>query len=191
MPKQISIGDQNLMVKLMNLFWINGFMGTSIDDLVAASGFSKTFIYTKYGKKGLFEEVFYYYVEKYTDPFLKALNEDPRGIEAIQDKLSRLADSLIDHSMPKACLFVNTVVEMGNKDKDFERMNKMYINRVAKMYSKKLNYCCQIGEIKNASSIPYYTTILTNLLFSLAVLYKVKSKEELHSIIAAQLYLIR
>lgn len=190
MPKLIEIEDNARMVRLMNLFWLNGYMATSIDELAGVSGFSKSFIYTNYGKKGLFEEVFYYYVEKYTDPFLKALIDDPRGLDAFQDKLEKLTDSLINQTMPKACLFVNTVVEMGNKDSDFERMNEMYINRVAEKYAQKLNYCYKLGEIKHAENIPKYTGLLMNILFTLAVLYKVRPREELYSYIKAQLHFI-
>lgn len=178
------------MEKLMALFWVQGYTGTSIDDLAEKTGVSKSFIYTKYGKKGIFEEVFYFYLQNYTDPFLKALNDDPRGIEAIRDKLNKLAASLHDETMPKACLFVNTVVEMGDKDKDIEDLNKMYILRVKKMYTKKLQHCHRIGEINNSASIPFYTNLLINILFSLAVLYKTSTKEELELFIASQLQLI-
>jgi len=190
MPKEIQIEDKETMVKLMNLFWIKGFAATTINDIAAETGLSKTYIYTKYGKKGLFETVFYYYLNKYTDPFLGALNDDPRGIEAIQEKMSMLADSLINNTMPKACLFVNTVVEMGGKDRDIVNLNEMYIKRVTEMYSKKLHHCYKLGEIKNDSYIPFYTNILINLLFSLAVLYKTHSKEKLDAFIASQLKLI-
>ncbi len=174
----------------MILFWKQGYNATSVEDLADNAGVSTSFIYTKYGKKGIFEEVFYFYLQNYTDPFLEALNEDPRGIEAINDKLNKLADSLLDGSMPKACLFVNTVVEMGDKDKDIVDLNEMYINRVAKMYSKKLRYCHRIGEIKHSSSIPFYTNLLINILFSLAVLYKTQTKEQLSDFIESQLNLI-
>lgn len=190
MPKNVKIDNKDLMVKLMNLFWIKGYMATSIDDLAEQTGVSKSFIYTNYGKKGVFEEAFYFYLDNYTDPFLQALNDDPRGIEAIQEKLSNLADSLLNHTMPKACLFVNTVVEMGDKDKDIVDLNDMYIHRVASMYSKKLHYCHKIGEIEDAASIPLYTNILINILFSLAVLYKTHSKKQLDMFIASQLKLI-
>lgn len=166
-------------------------MSTSIDDLSNKTGFSKSYIYTNFGKKGLFEEVFFFYMHNYTDPFLQALNSDPRGIEAIQEKFSVLAESLINQSMPKACLFVNTVVEMRNKDKDFTNLHEMYCNRVADMYSQKLHYCHEIGEIRESNTIPLYTDLLINLLFSLAVLYKIKPKQELNSFIASQLKLLK
>ena len=179
------------MEKLMTLFWVQGYAATSINDLAQHTGVSKSFIYTKYGKKGVFEEVFYFYLQNYTDPFLKALNDDTRGIEAIRDKLCKLAGSLHDQTMPKACLFVNTVVEMGDKDKEIVDLSEMYVKRVAEMYSKKLHYCHSIGEIKNPASIPFYTSLLINMLFSLAVLYKTHSKKQLDEFIDSQMQLIR
>lgn len=190
MPKQIDLKNKMLMENLMTLFWMKGYMATSIDDIAEKTGVSKSYIYTTYGKKGIFEEVFYFYMENYTDPFLQALNEDDRGIEAIREKLNMLADSLINQSMPKACLFVNTVVEMGNKEKDFSELNEMYCKRVAHMYTHKLRYCFDIGEISDSASIPFYTDLLMNLLFSLAVLYKTKSNKELAGFIDSQLKLL-
>lgn len=191
MPKKVKIDDKELMVKLMNHFWVKGFLATTIEELAQETGLSKSYIYTNYGKKGLFEEVFYFYMENYTDPFLQALMNDTRGKEAFQDKFSGLADSLINQTMPKACLFVNTVVEMGNKDRDIVELNEMYIKRVAATYSKKLKYCYHIGEIKQPASIPFYTDLMVNLLFSLAVLYKTQTLEELETFISSQLDLIR
>lgn len=190
MPKQVSLENQDTMVKLMNLFWMKGYMATTIHDLTKETGLSKSFLYSNFGKKGIFEEVFYYYLEHYTDPFLKALDDDPRGIEAIQEKMSFLAESLVNQTMPKACLFVNTVVEMGSKDPDIFQLNEMYCDRVKGMYEKKLRHCYTLGEIKNASYIPLYTNILLNLLYSLAVLYKVHTVDELDEFIASQLKLI-
>lgn len=191
MPKQIAIQDKHTMEELMVLFWIKGYRATSIDDLVERTGFSKSYIYTNYGKKGLFEQAFYFYMDNYTDPFLQALNDDERGIEAIRDKLYALANSLIEQTMPKACLFVNTVVEMGNKEKDFCDLNDKYCNRVSEMYEQKLRYCYQINEISEAGSIPFYTGILMNLLFSLSVLYKTHSEDDLRAFIDSQLALLR
>lgn len=191
MPKQIKVDNREVMEAIMHLFWVKGYMATTIDDLVEKTGFSKSFIYTNYGKKGLFEAAFDFYIENYTDPFLQALTDDSRGIEAFRDKLGLLADSLLYNTMPKACLFVNTVVEMGAKDKDIVFLNEKYIEHVYEIYSDKLNYCYKLGEIKDPSLIPLYTEMLINLLFSLAVLYKTHSKEELEAFIDSQLALIQ
>lgn len=190
MPRKVKIHDKQLMEKLMTLFWLKGYTATTVDDLCDNTGFSKSFIYTNFGKKGIFEEAFYYYMENYTDPFLQALNDDERGIDAIREKLYGLAESLVNQSMPKACLFVNTVVEMGNKEKDFSELNEMYCGRVANMYRRKILYCIDLGEIKNSGSITFYTNILMNLLFSLSVLYKTHCLDELKQFIDAQLKLL-
>ncbi len=190
MPRKVNISDKMLMEKLMALFWVKGYTATTIDDLCEYTGFSKSFIYTNFGKKGIFEEAFFFYMENYTDPFLQALNDDDRGIDAIREKLYGLAESLVNQTMPKACLFVNTVVEMGNKEKDFTELNEMYCGRVAEMYSRKIKYCIKLGEISNIGAVPLYTNILMNLLFSLSVLYKTHNLDDLKRFIDAQLELL-
>lgn len=191
MPRLVDINTKEFMEPLMHHFWVKGYSATNIDDLVGITGLSKSYIYTNFGKKGLFEEAFYYYLDNYTDPFLEALNQDRRGIAAIREKLNFLVDSLINNSMPKACLFVNTVVEIGDKDRDICDLNDGYVKRVTARYAEKLRYCQEQGEIAPTANIPLYTSILVNLLFSLAVLYKTHSREELDEIIGSVLAMMR
>lgn len=190
MPRNVNIHDKQLMERLMTLFWVKGYNATTVDDLSENTGLSKSYIYTNFGKKGIFEEAFYFYMDNYTDPFLQALNDDERGIEAVREKLYGLAESLIMESMPKACLFVNTVVEMGNKDKDFTSLNEMYCGRVAGMYSDKIKYCAELGEVRRELPVSFCTNLLLNLLFSLSVLYKTHSLADLHAFIDAQIAMI-
>lgn len=190
MPRTVKIHDEALMERLMSLFWVKGYNATTVDDLCENTGFSKSYIYTNFGKKGIFEEAFYFYMDNYTDPFLQSLIDDDRGIEAIREKLYGLAESLVNETMPKACLFVNTVVEMGNKEKDFTSLNEMYCGRVAGMYADKVRYCIELGEANRSVPVSFSTNVLMNILFSLSVLYKTYSLEELQSFIDAQLALI-
>lgn len=80
-------------------FWLKGYTATTVEDLAEQTGYSQSFIYTNFGKKGLFEAAFYFYLENYTDPFLHSLMKDSRGIEAFRDKLSKLGESLIENAM--------------------------------------------------------------------------------------------
>jgi TetR/AcrR family transcriptional regulator, transcriptional repressor for nem operon len=190
MPRKAKIEPQELVEKAMHLYWIQGYSGTSVEDITEETGASKSMIYNHDGKKGIFIESFYNYLQNHSNPYLIALENDGRGIEVFREQYRHMIDALLDRSLPKACLFVNTAVEMGKKDPDINELLEVYQKRVKTAYTTVLERSYKLGEIKDRSNIPFFVEILANLLFSIATLYKVKSKQKLHEFLDAQLDLI-
>lgn len=191
MSRKASVSAEMVAEKAMPLFWLKGFTGTSVNDLVETTKASKTMIYSLDGKKGVFIQSFYYYMQNISNPYWVTLENDSRGLEAFRDTVTVFIDALLEGSMVKACLFVNTTVELGKRDKDIDELIHGYLKRNRKAFRTVLERAHKLGEIKNYSSIPMYTELLLNALFSLSVLYKVRSKSELTSFMHSQIDLIR
>lgn len=191
MPRKALISHDEFVEKAMLLYWIKGYTGVSVDQLTKETGASKAMIYSHNGKKGVFIESFYHYLKNYSNPYLIALENDQRGMEVFKEQYENMIDALLDRSMPKACFFVNTTVEMGKKDHDISELQQMYTERLKESYTTVLERAYKLGEIKLRTQIPYFVEMLINLLFSLAALYKMKSREELHTFLHAQLALVK
>jgi TetR/AcrR family transcriptional repressor of nem operon len=97
--------------RAMALFWRRGYEGTSIRDLVSATGINRGSIYATFGdKEGLFLAVLDHYSEKIAKPLMAELvDPDPRRA------IKRMFDSIIrrtsDPRFPRGCLNTNTSLE--------------------------------------------------------------------------------
>ena len=98
---------------MVDVFWENGYLGTSYRALVDATSINQPSLYAAFGDKGaLFAKVLNRYFERYALPGLAPLDErgaDARSIMA--DWLKAGALNLTDRSHPPGCLVVRTVDE--------------------------------------------------------------------------------
>ncbi len=190
MPRTAEYTHEQVIDKALDLFWNRGFNNVTIDDLVQATETNKSLIYNKYGKKNLFLDSIEEYVSRFTDPTMKYLEESDEGIQSIRNIYYGLVDALLDKTFPRSCLMINTVVEFGDTDEDIVQVYENYFSNVRKSFTKKLNYCFEIGEISDSSKFKEYVELLMGMPFSLSILYRVRSKEELYAFVDAQIDLI-
>ena len=105
----------------MALFWRRGYEGTSIHDLVAATGINRGSIYATFGdKEGLFLAVLDHYSEKIAKPLMAELGDpDPRrAIERMFDSIIRRTS---DPRFPRGCLNTNTSLECPGSGDEITR----------------------------------------------------------------------
>jgi AcrR family transcriptional regulator len=90
-----------------DLFWRNGYEGTSLSDLTTAMGVTPPSFYHAFGsKEGLFRRVLEQYMRSRLSYAEDALNQ-PTAREVAEQTLSRLADLYTDPKCPPGCLAVN------------------------------------------------------------------------------------
>ncbi len=90
-----------------DLFWRNGFEGTSLADLTNAMGITPPSFYFAFGsKEGLFKRVLEQYLRNRLSYAEDALNE-PTSRGVAEQTLLRLADLYTDPKCPPGCLAVN------------------------------------------------------------------------------------
>ena len=107
--------------RAMALFWRRGYEGTSIRDLVAATGINRGSIYATFGdKKGLFLAVLDHYGKKIAKPLMAELDDpDPRrAIERMFDSIIRRTS---DPRFPRGCLNTNTSLECPGSGDEITR----------------------------------------------------------------------
>ena len=96
----------------MRLFWVKGYEGTSMSDLVTATGLSRASLYAAFGdKESLFLTVLARYGEKFTSRPISAFSEFDDPFDAVLHFLRRTAEHLTDARLPRGCLFANASAE--------------------------------------------------------------------------------
>jgi len=90
----------------MEVFWTNGYPGTSLSDLTSAMGINKSSMYTAFGnKEALFKSALDRYVEKYGLHHSEQLYIENRSLRnRIENYLTSIAKMVTDEDLPGGCL---------------------------------------------------------------------------------------
>jgi TetR/AcrR family transcriptional repressor of nem operon len=134
--------DQSqLLDRAMTLFWQHGFAETSMDQLVHATGVSRSSLYTAYpDKRTLFLAALQHYLDTVTTASLQQLQQHERASASVRRFMLHLVPQRDRHGAPNlGCLLTNTAVEMGNSEpqvaarvrKAFARVENALASRLA------------------------------------------------------------
>jgi len=90
----------------MEVFWTNGYPGTSLTDLTRAMGINKSSMYTAFGnKEALFKSALDRYIEKYGLIHSEQLFVQDRSLHnRIENYLTSIAKMVTDENLPSGCL---------------------------------------------------------------------------------------
>jgi len=103
--------------KAMRVFWAKGYFGTSIDDLVSATGVSRYGLYGAFGdKNGLFLAALEHYQASVVRPMLDIIGQPGASLPALRALFAMLAEFSRQPGGKLGCLVFNAVNEMGLHD---------------------------------------------------------------------------
>lgn len=193
MLKTADSSYENLVTKVRPFFWKKGFHNVTSEEVANYLGVSLSLMYKKYDKDILFIDSLNSYVETYTNPILIEIKKSDKGLETFRELFYSLVGAMIDKTFPRSCMLVNSIIETHDTQhkKELVDLYSNYLSNMKNSYIEVLKKAYKAGEIQNESKIESYAEFLTSTLFELTVLYKCKSKEELHEYIDQQLLFIR
>jgi TetR/AcrR family transcriptional regulator, transcriptional repressor for nem operon len=127
--------DENTAVRAArDVFWEHGYASTSLAQLQAATGLSRSSLYGTFSsKRGLFEAVTRNYLDEVVGPLLKPLEaagSGQREIVAYFHSLSEFVTSSTRPAATRGCLILNTTVELNTLDDEAAMMVERYLDRV-------------------------------------------------------------
>jgi TetR/AcrR family transcriptional repressor of nem operon len=134
MGRRREFDDLTVVRAARDVFWERGYASTSLADLQAATGLSRSSMYETYGsKRGLFDRVARNYLDEIIGPLLEPMEADGAGRDEIVGYFHALARFLRQSPRQVAtrgCLMLNTAMELNILDKDAARTVRAYRERV-------------------------------------------------------------
>ena len=191
MARVLSQPYDQLVEKAQEIFWMHGYRGISVKELADHVGVSTSTIYNKFSKEMLFMDSIDYYTSKCTDPFLQQLRESTEGLDSLKKFFYTLIETLLNKTFPKSCLMVNTVVEMRNENQEIVKRYDRYFKQLKDSYKVVLHKAYALDQIKDEKTKDAYAEFLLGVIFSLSILYKIRSQKELQDYIDEQLQFIK
>jgi TetR/AcrR family transcriptional regulator, transcriptional repressor for nem operon len=148
MPRAPKYKKEETLDRALHHFWQNGYLNTSIEDLVEATGVQRYGLYQHFGSKhDLFLAALRRYEEVYISHRLRDLESEDAGIDAIESVINNLtvfADSPLGRF---GCLLCNTAVELGGRDETVDTEVNHYATRLRNAFAKAVTTAQSDGAI--------------------------------------------
>lgn len=189
MPKVKQFNKEKVLEVASTIFHQKGYNGTSIDEILKATGLSRSSLYDSFkDKHNLYLQslAFYNTVEKnsYETVNQKKLN----GIQKIEYLFKEAVNHLINHPEDNGCLMINAAAEMSKR---CEKTAEFICNNKENMMELFTNWLSEAQASKNItlSNPPKsYAPFLFNALCGLKVLSQSgATKAELNNVVKVTL----
>ena len=154
------------------VFWERGYNGTSMNDLVDATGLNKHSMYKEFGnKEGLFLACIENYVQKTSREQTEILNKEPLGFHNIEAFFEDRVDYLSTRNC-KSCLLVNAAIEKEVLGDEVNQRARKYLVQQEKAFFKCLEAAQRNGEIPESTDLNLMAQYLLCFLEGLNVMGK-------------------
>lgn len=179
MPKVKLFNEQEVLQKAMVLFWTKGYHHTSISDLVAFLGISRSSLYDTFGgKRNLFMTAFQLYRsanQAGLQNFLQTQHDTRQTLRMMFEKI--IHDDHIDDNC-KGCFIVNTTTELVPDDEELQAIITKHKEEMEQVFFNILQAGVQSGQIKAEVDLKTVARLLYTLMTGLRVLGKTRPNEE-------------
>jgi len=170
--------EQKLEVA-MELFWKQGYEGTSLNDLLNNLEISRQSLYNTYGDKHtLFEKCLDHYTEK-TEQLLKGTLLRPNsGLDTIKQLFEMYIDITAFDSSKKSCFMANASMEMALHDAMIKSKVKDFFKLTEKAFHNALTNAINRGEFKSEKDPSILASYLTSSMMGIGILSKAGMSNE-------------
>jgi TetR/AcrR family transcriptional regulator, transcriptional repressor for nem operon len=132
----------------LDVFWRQGYEATSLDDLTAAMGISRSSFYGCFASKqgALLRAIVHYSDQSYGRLSAIADNE-PNARKAVRTMLAQIANA---RGGPEGCFFVNCMTELAPHDPKVIAHGRQHLDRLEDLFARTLLRAIP-GKVKAAS----------------------------------------
>jgi len=160
--------EDEVLERVMELFWERGFECSSLADIVDAAELNKSSLYNAFGSK---DELFHRALERYLEFRMGMLEEMSRGAGGLDDLLAIIEFMRAEVTGPcggRGCLGINSSTEVGNGDEWMIDYGNRYRTMMRASFRRVLDRAADLGEI-DPGLVDVYTDTMNGLAMSLTV----------------------
>lgn len=180
--RQRQFDEQVALDAAMEVFWANGYSGTSLSDLTHVMGINKPSLYAAFGnKEALFMRALNHYVEKHGSPHIEALRTAEGSLRSrLSAYLRSIARMVCDPSLPGGCLVAEATSEAGGDclpagaSQAVAKINQRTRSTLIDFFRHEVS----AGNLADTSSVEVLADYLLALQYGLAVMARNRTKRE-------------
>jgi TetR/AcrR family transcriptional repressor of nem operon len=168
MARPRDFDENETLAKAVQLFWLKGYNGTSMQDLLDTLALSRSSLYRTYtDKHTLFMKALANYQKFSSAEIRGVVNDADTAKETIRKLLEFTVDKMLSDEQQKGCFMVNSEVEAGPHDKEVLDMVLFNDKELEDALFKILKKGQDSGEIKKQMNIRamarFYLSILKGI----------------------------
>lgn len=172
MPRLKEYSKEKVLNASTLVFWKRGFKGTSMNDLVAATGLNKHSMYKEFGsKEGLFLACIDHYAKETTKDLAVILTKQPMGFHNIESYFQNRIDYL-STANNDSCLLVNSAIEKDALSDEINARVQKYLSLHEQAFYACLEAAQRSGEVPEYKDIKMLAGYLMCFLDGLNVMGK-------------------
>ena len=123
MPRSEDFDRSQVLQNAKEVFWVKGYNGTSMQDLVDATGLNRSSIYNSFGNKmELFQQTLKQYQDESAQLFDNACAQNKNAIETIGLTFLYSLKNIKEDTDNRGCMFINCGTELGNQEPAVNRL---------------------------------------------------------------------
>jgi TetR/AcrR family transcriptional repressor of nem operon len=173
MARTKDFDEDEVLMKAVNLFWLKGYNGTSMQDLVDGLGISRSSLYDTFGDKhSLFIRSLDSYQKHASGKMDAILNKAPTAKDAVRQLLDMTTRDLLRDKEHKGCFMVNAAVEVAPHDKEVNSMICQSDRQLESYFYKAIKNGQESGEITNQQDAESLARFILNTIKGIRVTAK-------------------
>lgn len=163
MPRSEDFNREQVLDKAKNAFWMKGYNGTSMQDLVDATGLNRSSIYNSFGSKmELYQQSLKQYQSESSTIFDKAKQQDRTAIETIGLVFVYALEDILGDQERKGCMLINCHTEMGNQDEQLKALFSANQERLVEIFEDLVKQGQEDGSIRKTEKSDLLAYYLVN-----------------------------
>ncbi len=169
-----SFDEDEVLERAMNLFWLRGYEGLGLSELLEHMQISRQSLYDTFGsKRELFVRAIEHYRVTQLAQALALLDREGSRIENVK-AVVRFFEQLATDQRCRGCLVANALVEMGPHDQEIAALLRNTLELLQKALHRALREAQVQGELSPAKDPLELSRALMNALIGLSVTGKVR-----------------
>jgi TetR/AcrR family transcriptional regulator, transcriptional repressor for nem operon len=159
--------------KAMMVFWTKGYVDTSIDDLVEATGVSRYGLYGEFGSKhGLFLASLDHYQDTAVNAYFGIVERSGAAMADIRLYFDTLLNWYSQPAGKLGCLMCNSATEVAPHDKSVQKKVRGALDRMTSGFAAALTNAKDRGEVSADLDVTQGADFLTGILLGASVMVR-------------------
>ncbi len=170
-PREFDIDE--VLVKSMQVFWSEGYDGTSLSDIMEATKLQKGSIYKAFkDKHSLFLASLEHYLRMAHEFDKKHLDNSNSPKKAIHSWLHSDLKAVCGQTLKRGCLMINSLNDRAYRDTEVKNLISDHISALEKLLAKAIKRGQEIGEFRDDIKPTETAKIIISLLVGMITLTK-------------------
>jgi TetR/AcrR family transcriptional repressor of nem operon len=186
-PREFDLDEA--LVKVLQVFWQNGYCATSLDDLETGMALKRQSIYGAFGdKRSLFLKTLKLYHEQGVTFVREQLHRFDSPKQAVYATLYLMAQGTVNNGEKCGCFMAKMAFELADHDPDVAAEVRSMSQRIEDLFAEIIRRGQACGEISNRQTSRTLAKFLISFINGLRVLEKTQpSASEVENLVTVAL----